>query len=197
MATQTQTPQFEIPAGYREVVHLVVTEGKRILILNLLSLVPLVIALLGMAAWWQVVVHLRGTNPGSDVPWWLSIIILVIVVIPIHEGLHGLAILLTGHKPRFGAKLDKGVVYATADGALFRRNDFIMIALAPIVVMTLVGMGLMIVLPDGLANLVSLGIVFNAASAIGDLWMTWVVLRYPSSALVKDEEDGIRVFTRA
>jgi hypothetical protein len=38
--------------------------------------------------------------------------------------------------------------------------------------------------------------VLNAGSAIGDLWMTAEVLRYPRSAIVRDEADGIRIYTQ-
>ena len=52
---------------------------------------------------------------------------------------------------RYGAKLSKGVLYATADNALFRRNEYLAIALAPLVGITLVVMVLMVVAPQGLA----------------------------------------------
>jgi hypothetical protein len=57
-------------------------------------------------------------------------------------------------------------------------------------------MALMALLPDGVAYNIGLAVIFNAASAIGDLWMTAVVLRCPRSALVRDEMDSIRVFAR-
>jgi hypothetical protein len=115
---------------------------------------------------------------------------LVLVMIPLHEGAHGLAIVAVGHQPRFGAKLSKMVVYATTDTGLFRRGEFLAVALAPLVALTLLGMFLVWVIPDWYGYYVSLAVVLNAGSAIG------VVLRYPPSALVRDEEDGIRVFTR-
>ncbi len=42
-----------------------------------------------------------------------------------------------------------------------------------------------------------LAVAFNAGSAIGDLWMVWIVLRFDSSALIRDEEDGIRIYTQS
>jgi hypothetical protein len=189
------TPIHALPDTYTEAEHLVVTEGNRLLWLNVLALVPLAVALVLMGGWWLLVVRLRGSIPGSDLSWWVGLL-LVLLVLPLHEGLHAAAILWAGHKPRLGAKLDKGVLYATADGALFRRNQFIVIALAPIVVITLAGMALMLALPDMLGFWIGLAVVFNASSAIGDLWMVAVVLRYPPDALVRDEADGIRIYRR-
>jgi hypothetical protein len=182
-----------LPDNYTEAEHLVVTEGKRLLWLNVLAFVPLAVSLVLMGAWWLLVVRLRGAIPGGDLSWWVGLL-LVLLVLPLHEGLHAGAILWAGHKPRIGAKLDKGVLYATADGALFRRNEFVVIALAPILVITLAGMALMFALPDRWGFWVGLAVAFNASSAIGDLWMVAEVLRYPPDALVRDEEDGIRIY---
>jgi hypothetical protein len=34
----------------------------------------------------------------------------------------------------------------------------------------------------------------NAAGAVGDLWISRVVLRYPKESFVMDERDGVRIF---
>lgn len=120
--------------------------------------------------------------------------LVIVLTFGLHELLHGLAIRWMGHRPRYGMRLDMGVLYATADDACFPRNQFIVIALAPLMVITLVGMGLMLVLSDAVAYYIGLMIVLNASGAVGDLWMTWEVLRYPAHALIRDEADRIRVY---
>jgi hypothetical protein len=186
-------PITALPPGYTEVEHLVVTDEKRLLWLNVLALIPLVISAAAMMGWWLLILRVRGGRPG-ELAWWGGLLI-ILAVLPLHEGLHAAAIRWTGHKPRFGAKLDKGVLYATSDGALFRRAEFIIIALAPIVVITLVGMTLMVVLPEWPAFWIGIAVIVNASSAIGDLWMVVVVRRYADDTLVRDEADGIRIFT--
>jgi hypothetical protein len=187
-------PIRELPPGYRETRHLVVTERRNLILLNLAGLLALGVAFVAMLGWWMLVARWRGAQPGGpEVPWWLGLIVLALVLL-VHELVHAAAIALLGHQPRLGAKLDKGVLYATADGALFRRDEFIMIALAPLVVITAVGLWLVVVLPDTLAYWAALAVVFNASGAVGDLWMTGVVFRYPANALVRDEADGIRVY---
>jgi hypothetical protein len=126
----------------------------------------------------------------------LGIIAALLIVLPLHEWIHGQAIRWAGHRPRYGMMLSKGALYATSDSALFPRGAFLVIALAPLAVITLAGMALILVLPDTLGYYVALAVAFNAGSAIGDLWMAAVVWRYPASALVRDEADSIRIYMR-
>jgi hypothetical protein len=68
-----------------------------------------------------------------------------------------------------------------------------MVALAPLVIVTLAGMALTLLLPAG--YLLVAAVVIHAGGAIGDLWMVRHVLRYPASAIVQDEADRIRIYT--
>ncbi len=194
------TPIHNLPSDYQEVQHLVLTEPPTLLRLNLASLIPLAVALLGMGWWWSFVQRLRGpysTAFSETLSGVVAVIVVLIVTFSAHEALHGAAILWAGHKPRFGMELHKGILYATADNALFTRNQFVVVALAPLAVMTVVGMALMIVVPDTVGYYVGLMVALNAAGAVGDLWMTFVALRYPPAALVRDEADSIRVYLPA
>jgi hypothetical protein len=42
-----------------------------------------------------------------------------------------------------------------------------------------------------------LGLIANAAGAVGDVWMSLIALRYPRSTWIVDERDGMRVFVVA
>ena len=190
----------QLPPDYYEAEHLILLEPRKLLLINLLALIPVVIALIVMSAWWMLVFRLRGslsTGFGVDWPSWLWVILIFVISIPLHEVLHGLAIFRVGHKPRYGMMLSKGAFYATADNALFWRNDFIMIALAPLIGVSLLGLLLVYLLPDTLGYYMSLGVVFNAANSIGDLWMTAVVRRYPPATLIRDQADSIRIYVNA
>ena len=188
-----RSPIRELPPTYREVLHLVVTEGKLLLWLNLLSLVPLVVGLIGLTAWWRLVVMWRGLHPGAEVSWLIGSLG-ALLVLGLHEVVHAVVVALVGHRPIFGAKLDKGVIYVTTEQGLFRRDEFIAVALAPIVVLSAAALALIYALPDPVGYWIGIAALINAGGAIGDLWMTWAVLRYPRGAIVKDEADGIRVY---
>ncbi len=186
-------PIRELPPEYHEVEHLVVTEGNRLVWLNVLSLVPLILALIGLTLWWLAVVRWRGPHPGADFPLLLGAL-MAIAVLVLHECVHAVVVALVGHKPKFGAKLDKGVLYVTTDQGLFRRGEFIAVALAPLVVLSLAALALIYALPDPVGYWVGIAALVNAGGAIGDLWMTRAALRYPREVLVKDEADGIRIY---
>jgi hypothetical protein len=195
-------PIHTLPEGYREAKYLYLMSIENLTKLNIAGLVLVAPFLLLMVAWTAFAQATRGANPGElGVPsllLWLA----TLLVLPLHELVHGLVITWAGHRVRYGAKLTEGTIripyalYATADGALFRRNEFIAVALAPAIVLTLVGMGLVWVTLDSLAGYIALAVVLNGSGAVGDFWMTWLVLRYPKDALVRDEEDAVRIFTR-
>ncbi len=195
-------PINDLPAGYRQVYYFLVTDPDKLLWLNFASIL-LILPFLGlMSLWLGMIKSVRGdiANPLEFLPEiiWL---LLVLLVLPLHEWIHGVAIRWAGHQPRYGMKtVDIGpvkvpyVLFATADNALFRRGEFIVIALAPVVAITLGAMGAAIFLPGTIAYYVGLAVIVNGSGAVGDLWMTAVVLRYSGAALVRDQEDSITVY---
>lgn len=197
MRRRAANPVTDLPAHYREVRYLSLNERGRLLWLNVLALIPLVLSgavVLGLLrAYHRLGAPLViGTLP-DHLPDAVGIA-LALGVLPLHEWVHGLMIARTGHRPRYGVKLL--VLFATSDGGLFRRNEFIAIALAPLVALSLAGLIVVLFLPVGLAQWPVLAVMFNAAGAIGDLWMAAVALRFEPSALIRDEEDSMRVFAR-
>lgn len=194
-----QTPIRALPPGYHEALRLTATEGRMLLWLNLASLLPLATALVIMGWWWALVRQMRGPYPNAfwdSLSWVVAVIGVILIMIVGHEWIHGLAIQAVGHRPRYGVKLSQGVVFATTDSGLFRRGEFIFVALAPLVVITLVGMALMAVVPDALGYYVGLVVVLNAGGAVADIWMAWVVGRCPSDTIVRDEADSVRIYKR-
>lgn len=191
-------PIHELPAEYHETLHYRLTDKRTLFWLNIAALVPLLLGVVWMAIWWSVVNPLRvvQTEGQIEIPWWLGTIAVFVIVLPLHEVIHGLGIQLCGHQARYGVKLNLGVLYATAEQALFRRNEYLFVALAPLLVITVIGMALVIVLPTSIGYYVSIGVALNAGGAIGDLWSVVILLRYPATALVRDEGDGFRIYTR-
>ena len=196
MRNRSANPVRALPPDYREVRYMSINERGVLLWLNVMSLVPLMIG--GLLVFGLLLVYHEALNAPlaiaalpESMPSQLGLL-LVVLILPLHELVHGVVIARYGHKPRYGVKLF--VLFATSDGALFRRNEFVRIALAPLVVISIVGSVIMLFLPFGLGYWIALAITLNAAGAIGDLWMTAVALRYDSSALVRDEADSMRIF---
>ena len=121
----------------------------------------------------------------------------VLLTLGLHELTHGLAMQMFGAKPKYGI-MWQGMLYATSPGYAYRRNNYVVVALAPFVFLSILfvlGMWLL----QGTLWVALLGIcgIFNAAGAIGDMWITTIALRYPATAYVMDERDGMRVFSLA
>jgi hypothetical protein len=138
----------------------------------------------------------------SGFDWWnqtlsvLVVVVLGIVVIFPHEWLHGLTISYFGGTPRYGAGIAYFVLpyaYTTTD-TRFTRNQFIVIALAPLVGLTLIGVPVMIAFEW---SWLIVPLAANAGGAVGDLWMVLTLLGYPPHVQVEDSTTGMRIFGRA
>jgi len=119
----------------------------------------------------------------------------IVVTFVLHELTHGLTMQMFGASPKYGIIWKGLMLYATSPGYVYRRNDYVVIALAPFVfISTLVVLGIWLL--QGTLWVALLGIcgIVNASGAIGDMWITMIVLRYAATAYVMDERDGIRVF---
>jgi hypothetical protein len=120
------------------------------------------------------------------------------VTIVLHELVHGLTMRVFGARPLYGVLWKQAAFYATSPGYGFRRNSYLMIALAPLVVLSLLAVLGMALLPGtGWVALFALCAVINGSGASGDLWMAGIVIRYPRSAYVVDERDGMRILLRS
>lgn len=119
----------------------------------------------------------------------------VLLALLLHELTHGLVMRMYGARPKYGILWTSLMLYATSPGYAYLRNNYVVIALAPfILISTLIVLGMWFL--QGTLWVLLLGIcgIFNASGAIGDMWMTTIVLRYAATAYVIDERDGIRVF---
>ncbi|MEP7133862.1 MAG: DUF3267 domain-containing protein [Chloroflexota bacterium] len=184
-----------LPDDYQEVLHWTITENPvRVIILQVLS-IPLFI-ILGLI-FLQMAISL-GRLP-SRIQFGLveSGIALggILLTLVFHELTHGLVMKIFGAKPSYGILWKQAMFYATTPGFAYQRNSYLQIALAPLIALSslsVLGMWLM----GGTAWVAFCALcgVINASGAIGDLWMTIIVLRYPVSAYVMDERDGIRIF---
>jgi hypothetical protein len=117
----------------------------------------------------------------------------LIVTVVGHEAIHGAAMRVFGAHPIFGLK---GLLaaYASAPGYPFGRNQYVVVALAPLIALSLVGAVLIPVMPFPLREVLVFCLGINAAGASGDLVMTRVVLGYAASARIMDELEGLRIF---
>jgi hypothetical protein len=149
-----------------------------------------------------IALDIAATDAGlgrSSVPpfhlTWLVVIGLVVAnlaayvaVLPLHEAIHAAAILGLGGNPRFGLKLPLAV-YCTAPGQLFTREGYLVVAGAPLFVISVLGIVATVLAPSAAAFII-LGLTGNVAGAVGDLATMRRVRRLPHATILADMESG-------
>lgn len=126
------------------------------------------------------------------ISWFVINVVAYVLVMFLHEGVHALAFAFWGGKPYFGAKLPVAL-FCGAKNQIFRRDHYLMVGLAPIVVITVAGI-LFTLLSPALAAYTLFGTIGNFSGAAGDLWVAMKLWRQPPSVLVEDTETGYRVW---
>jgi len=119
----------------------------------------------------------------------------IVVTLVLHELTHGLVMQMFGAKPKYGIIWKGLMLYATSPGYAYHRNNYVVIALVPFAFISmLVFWGMLVLQGTAWVALLAICGVVNASGAVGDMWITMIVLRYAVMAYVMDERDGIRVF---
>ncbi len=194
------------PEGYVEkaVVDLTSEQGMKLaaVLLGLALIVAVPVAM----AWYVDVVRpgaldlgLTKDQEGSiiigfDLGAMLSYLAVLVLVLVFHELVHGVVFWrVSGEAPTVGLK---GVfVYVSAPPSVFfQRDRYLWVGAAPMVLLTLVGVLLVLLLPASLMLLDVLFVALNAAGSAGDLVMILMLLRYPSSSLIRDLDSGMVIY---
>lgn len=156
--------------------------------------VPLELArpLGGLGAW---LMGADGAGVGIDPVWWLSLAAAIAGSLAAHELVHAVffrAYAPPGARVRFGANWRLGMIYASAEGVVYTRRHYLVIALAPSVVVTLavlaVGTGLKWPLWTILVATVHL------SGCTGDWGYVRTLRRDPSIAWCEDTAWGVAFY---
>lgn len=193
----------QLPAGYTPQRVFALNSTRVQVLMNLAGLVLLIGAGLLFVTLFRV---LRPEDLGpalsvqvgeiGDLARVLAVTALVLVLmVVLHEAVHGAFFwLFTRSRPVFAFK--GAYAYAAAPGWFIPRNQYLVVGLSPLVILTVVGVALAAVLPAGwLLPLLAL-LILNASGAVGDLWVTLSLLGYPPSAYCYDEGDRTTVYLR-
>ncbi len=174
-------------------------EPEQLRPLALLSMLLLVIGaiffgLLNYISYNQQAHSTTGMNGTKSILLWIVMnIIGYILILPTHELIHAAAFVLLGGKPYFGAKLPYAL-YCGARNQLFRRNQYFVVGLAPLVVITLAGIIFILISPV-LASYALFALIGNFSGAAGDIGVVRKLLQRPPSILVEDTEAGYRAWS--
>lgn len=118
----------------------------------------------------------------------------LVTVLIFHELVHGLFYwLFSSHQPKFGFQ---GLFpYAAApSGIFFPRNQFLVVGLSPLMLLTVIGLPLMVIVPIAFVPFLLFFVVFNVSGSAGDLIMIIQLLRFPSDTLIEDSTSGVIIY---
>lgn len=195
-------PTRSLPATHRSIGTLDVRRRLPILLLSLggLILLPLCYELfnlaarrLGGSAYADALNGLSDGSLDSIVKFILGLLLVNLVMLVLHEGMHGIFLAgFTRTRPEFALK--SYYAYAAAPGWYFPRAHYLVVSLAPLVLISLLGTALMPVVPVAwLPALVGL-LTFNAAGSVGDLAVFFWLLVQPASTYAYDTGDTVTLF---
>ena len=133
---------------------------------------------------------------GVELGSWTSIVFLLLAsiatVLILHEGIHGGVAWVLGHKPHFG--IEPPLVFTTFEQRL-PKNHFILVAIAPLILLDAVLITMYV--QDIFPAFSNLCFAVNTIGAIGDVWITATLIRYPAEIFVQDTKSGVEIWTTA
>jgi len=108
------------------------------------------------------------------------------LTIVVHELIHGIVLRLFGYRVSFGVEYRLFVAYAAAFRQIQTRNHALMTALAPVVIITTIMLPLLALPNPGVVVAAFAALLTNTAGAVGDVYLTWRLLRLPRQTLLYD-----------
>ncbi|MCP4217498.1 MAG: DUF3267 domain-containing protein [bacterium] len=121
----------------------------------------------------------------------VQLIAALVIVVFLHEIVHGVAAILLGYKPIFGIK--PPLVYVTFDQRIPRGN-FITVALAPLIVLNIL-FGLLFFF--GIIEVFAyFALLINSMGAMGDIWIAAMLIRQEKGVWVQDTKTGIEIWKK-
>jgi hypothetical protein len=124
----------------------------------------------------------------------IAILGIFCTLIVVHELVHGAFFwLFTHQRPKFGIR--NWYAYAAAPGWYIAAREYLVIGLAPAVLLSAAGMILLAALPAEALIVTLFAVIVNAASSVGDLWIIFKLLGQRHPVIVEDRGDGVNFYT--
>ncbi|HLF90632.1 MAG TPA: DUF3267 domain-containing protein [Anaerolineales bacterium] len=187
-------PTKMLPRGFVPRRQLDLTKNHRAtLLLNLVAILSFFLygwLFFAIADWIRS--DLDSLNEVAGASFW-QLMATFLLVLVLHELIHGLFFsVFTGEAPRLGVR---GLyAFAGAPDWYIPRQQYLVIGLAPFVLMSLGGLSALIFVPLPVVPLILFAITLNAAGASGDIFITGWLLGEPDLLLVNDTGEIFTMF---
>lgn len=188
--------QITLPEHYGELFHIDLQKDKKLaLIINGIALVIMVV----MAVAGHLLVPVStlfdmSQGLGAYSLRFGGIIVGSVIYIILHEAVHG--VFMYGYsktKPKFGFT---GMYAYAGSEVYFNKSNYLVIALAPVVIWGVVLAIATALVPDTWFWVIWFIQICNLSGAAGDLYVTWRFSKLPKDILVQDTGVAMTVFGR-
>jgi hypothetical protein len=194
-----------LPEGYQKSHEFNLKKDIKLLLgLNLIGLILLVLCMSTLVRYSNLVRpagsldgfsgNIEGT--GGVLVFTGLLLLVIVMMVLLHEAVHGLFFwIFTRRRPVFAVRLS--YAYAAAPDCYLPRGRYLVVGLAPLVILTLAGLALIPFVPSNLLFFLVLFTASNFAGAVGDMWVVGRLLWMSPSALIQDFGDRIEVYEPA
>ena len=189
-----------LPERYTLARTLDLRQTRNLILVNLFGLILLIASWIGYAGLANLIhpgsmnFSFSSGNIGEALLSLLTLVIVIVVMLVVHEGFHGLCFwIFTKTRPLFAFK--GFYAYAAAPDWFLPKGQYLITGMAPLVGITVICVSLMFVLPVWWMSPLVWMLVLNTSGACGDLWMVFWLLRSPSDVLARDKGDVLEFYT--
>lgn len=182
-----------------------IKDRKMLVLLSLASLGIFVVCWAGLAWLLQVLrpdifpgsesISFTLTGIGSIFIQLLVLLGVIFAMVTLHEAIHGIFFkLFTGGRVKFAFR--GAYAYAAAPGWFIGKTSYLLISIAPLVLISLVGVAALLIVPVNWILPIMLLVVMNASGAVGDVYVFFLLVSMSGDILVQDFGERMEVYAR-
>jgi len=179
-----------LPQGYAQTGEINLKKNKRLaIILNIVALFVAILSFITLISFaLSVRPGLMDTSVNITVGGMAIVVVLMALLLTIHELIHGVLFwVFTRSRPVFALHLF--YAYAGAPDWYIPIRQFMIIALSPLVIIGIVGMLIILLVPESWVLLIAIMVALNTGGSIGDLLVFTHLLRLSPASLANDTGD--------
>lgn len=134
-------------------------------------------------------------NPKFNLDIIIGLLLVTIAVIAAHESIHGLLLWrFTGERPNISIQFP-GIGVEAPDWYI-PRNNLIIIGLAPLIVLTIIGIALLFTVSPHLIGTVAIGLTINIAGSYLDIAVAMYCYLLPKSSFINPAHGYAAIFIK-
>lgn len=188
--------QKTLPENYTKLLDIDLQKNKKLaLLVNALGF-TITAVMIALANWFKPfsLMFDMSEGIGKYIARFAAVAVGAVAYIILHELVHGIFMKrFSGMKPNYGFT---GLYAYAGSKAYFSKRDYIIIALAPIIVWGAVLAVINVFVPESWFWVVYLIQIFNISGAAGDIYVTVKFSKLPPDILVNDTGVAMTVYTK-